>query len=136
MLLLAWVAAFWYVHFVEFKHSLECELYIYIGNSREHKGRAKIIICNTQSESYVATPLLFLPCCFAAGCCNPISPFNGSVSGFTSARAGANITYLCGDTLELDGESIATCSSTSLLWEPSATVVRCIQPYSGIYDKF
>ena len=63
----------------------------------------------------------------SAGCSPPQAPVNGSVSGFTSSRVGAQVTYHCDTGLVLVGETVASCSSPSLQWLPSATDVLCIQ---------
>jgi hypothetical protein len=46
----------------------------------------------------------------SAGCSPPTPPVNGSVSGFTSSRVGAQVTYHCDTDLVLVGERVATCS--------------------------
>jgi hypothetical protein len=65
---------------------------------------------------------------FIVGCAPPSPPVNGSVSEFTSARVGAQVTYSCDTDLALVGETVATCSLPSLQWMPSIDDVSCIQP--------
>ena len=65
----------------------------------------------------------------SAGCSPPTPPVNGSVSGFTSSRVGAQVTYHCNTDLVLVGERVATCSQ-SLQWLPSSEDVMCVQ-HSG-----
>ena len=62
-----------------------------------------------------------------AGCSPPQAPVSGSVSGFTSSRVGAQVTYHCDTALVLVGEMVASCSSPSLQWVPNATDIMCIQ---------
>ena len=61
-----------------------------------------------------------------AGCSPPTPPVNGSVSGFTSSRVGAQVTYHCDTDLVLEGERVATCSQ-SLQWLPSSEEIVCVQ---------
>ena len=63
----------------------------------------------------------------SAGCSTPQAPVNGSVSEFTSSKVGAQVTYHCDTGLVLVGEMVASCSSPSLQWMPSAADVMCIQ---------
>ena len=57
----------------------------------------------------------------SAGCSPPTPPVNGSVSGFTSSRVGAQVTYHCDTDLVLVRERVATCTcSQSLQWLPSS----------------
>ena len=67
----------------------------------------------------------------SAGCSPPTPPVNGSVSGFTSSRVGAQVTYHCDTDLVLVVERVATCSQ-SLQWLPSSENVMCVQ-HSGSY---
>ena len=62
----------------------------------------------------------------SAGCSPPIPPVNGSVSGFTSSRVGAQVTYHCDTDLVLVGQRVATCSQSSLQWLPSSEDVNCV----------
>ena len=61
----------------------------------------------------------------SAGCSPPQAPVNGSVSGFTSSKVGAQVTYHCDTGLVLVGETVASCSSPSLQWLPSAADIMC-----------
>ena len=64
----------------------------------------------------------------SAGCSPPTPPVNGSVSGFTSSRIGAQVTYHCDTDLVLVGERVATCSQSSLQWLSNSQGVVCSQP--------
>ena len=83
-------------------------------------------------EIFIGTKSVFVPLCLtrilSVGCAPPSPPVNGSVSEFTSARVGAQVTYSCDTDLALVGETVATCSLPSLQWMPSIDDVSCIQP--------
>ena len=68
-----------------------------------------------------------------AGCSPPTPPVNGSVSGFTSSRVGAQVTYHCDTDLVLVGERVATCSQSSLQWLPNSEDVICMQPSGKVH---
>ena len=55
---------------------------------------------------------------------------SGSVSGFTSARVGSEITYHCDEGLNLVGERVAVCT-LRLVWDPMGSEVMCASPSAG-----
>ena len=57
---------------------------------------------------------------------------NGSVSGFTSARVGSEVTYHCDEGLNLVGERVAVCTlHVRLVWNPMGSEVMCASPSAG-----
>ena len=80
-------------------------------------------------DTYFYPSFCILP--HAAGCSPPTPPVNGRVSGFTSSRVGAQVTYHCDTDLVLVGERVATCSQ-SLQWLPNSENVSCVES-PGIY---
>ena len=68
-------------------------------------------------------PYIMFP---SAGCSPPTPPVNGSVSGFTSSRVGAQVTYHCDTDLVLVGERVATCSQ-SLQYLEVRMSCACVQ---------
>ena len=66
----------------------------------------------------------------SVGCPAPSEPVNGSVSGFTSASVGSEVTYHCDTGLTLVGERVAMCTS-DLVWVPNVSEVMCQQPLPG-----
>ena len=66
----------------------------------------------------------------SAGCPPPGQPVSGSVSGFTSARVGSEVTYHCDEGLNLVGERVAVCT-LRLVWDPMGSEVMCAPPASG-----
>ena len=56
---------------------------------------------------------------------------NGSVSEFTSARVGSNVTYHCDVGLLLVGEKVAMCTP-HLVWVPNGSEVTCQQAPPGM----
>ena len=72
----------------------------------------------------------------SVGCPAPSEPVNGSVSGFTSANVGSEVTYHCDTGLTLVGESVAMCTS-DLVWVPNGSEVMCQRLPSGKWsDRF
>ena len=67
----------------------------------------------------------------SAGCPSPGEPVNGSVSGFTSANVGSEVTYHCDTGLKLMGERVAVCSP-HLVWVPNGSEVTCQQTSPGM----
>ena len=47
------------------------------------------------------------------GCSPPTPTVNGNVSGLTSSKVGAQVTYHCDTDLVLVGDRVATCSQPS-----------------------
>ena len=82
--------------------------------------------------------LSFTVCNFTAspsvGCPAPSEPVNGSVSGFTSASVGSEVTYHCNAGLTLVGESVAMCTS-DLVWVPNGSEIKCQQLPPGICSE-
>ena len=83
------------------------------------------VVAQKDIEIFLHACITTFSCLSAAGCHAPAAPENGSVSESTSARVGATSSYECDDGLELEGESVATCTS-SLQWEPAS--VTCTPP--------
>ena len=67
----------------------------------------------------------------SAGCPPPDQPVSGSVSGFTSASVGSEVTYHCDEGLNLVGERVAVCT-LHLVWDPMGSEVMCGPLPSGI----
>ena len=59
--------------------------------------------------------IMFYCASSSVGCPAPSEPVNGSVSGFTSASVGSEVTYHCDTGLTLVGERVAMCTS-DLVW--------------------
>ena len=66
----------------------------------------------------------------SAGCPPPGQPVNGSVSGFTSARVGSEVTYHCNEGLNLVEKRVAVCTE-HLVWDPLGSEVMCAPPPPG-----
>ena len=66
----------------------------------------------------------------SAGCPPPDQPLSGSVSGFTSAKVGSEVTYLCDEGLNLVGGRVAVCT-LHLVWDPMGSEVMCAPPPPG-----
>ena len=66
----------------------------------------------------------------SVGCLPPDQPVNGSVSGFTSAKIGSEVTYHCDEGLYLVGGRVAVCT-LHLVWDPMGSKVMCAPPLPG-----